>query len=150
MIMQIARPSPRSRQLLERKPAAMRKLLLCLTLVAFCTAPLAQGAVVELPLGETPLGDIGLFDVAYQSYGGEVVKMPRSWTGHFHPVSGIAYIPHERMLDREAILLHSPWRVPPGKVWVDYQLRLPEISPITFSIGTVSYTHLTLPTKRIV
>ncbi|MBM4079037.1 MAG: hypothetical protein FJ278_04995, partial [Planctomycetes bacterium] len=60
----------------------------------------AQDLTVPLPPGETPLADIGLYRVAYQSYGKEVVEMPVSWTGHFETVSGVSYVPNERVLDR--------------------------------------------------
>lgn len=113
----------------------MKKLVTCLSLVVCWGAAAAEGAVVELPPGETALGDIGIYEVAWQSYGRDAMAMPESWTGHFHPVNGISYVPHEWLLERDAILLHSPWHVPPGRVWVDYRLRFPELSPITLSFG---------------
>ena len=110
-------------------------------------AACAQEAVVPLPPGETPLSDIGVYTVAYQSYGGEVVTMPPSWTGHFVDPSGISYLPGEQVLGRSAILLHSPWRVPPGKVWVDYPLRLPAVGPIKLSFGIAMRPDVALPDK---
>ena len=112
------------------------KTCLLTVCIAVLTATLdAQEPAVNIPMGETTLADIGVYAVAYQSYGGEVVTMPASWMGHFDPVCGISYVPHERILDRDAILLHSPWHVSPGKVWVDYHLRLPKTTPITLSFG---------------
>ena len=49
--------------------------------------------------------------------------------GHFDPESGISYKPWGRVLGREALLMHSPWHVPPGKAWVDYRLALPKTPP---------------------
>ncbi len=113
----------------------VRNSLFWTLLAVFCSAAAAQPPTVELPPGETALGDIGLYHVAWQSYGHDAVLMPQSWTGHFHHVSGISYVPNDLMLGRDAILLHSPWHVPPGCTWVDYPLRLPEASPITLSFG---------------
>ena len=51
--------------------------------------------------------------------------MPISWSGHFEPQAGISYQDWGRVLGRRALLLHSPWHVPPGKTWVEYELALP-------------------------
>ena len=109
-------------------------LLACLTL-AMAVPARADEMTVDLPRGETYLGDVGTYLISYQSYGGQAVEMPVSWTGHFTDDSGIAYLPNERVLGRRAILLHSPWRVPPGKVQVDYRLRLPAVTPIRLAFG---------------
>lgn len=105
----------------------------------------AEDLTVPLPAGETPLGDIGIYRVTYQSYGQPPVEMPLSWTGHFTPESGISYVPSERVLGRSAILLHSPWRVPPGRVWVDYRLLLPQATPITLSFGIAMGPDVAVP-----
>ena len=34
-----------------------------------------------------------------------------------------------------ALMMHSPWHVPPGKAWVDYPLTLPSSGPIRLSFG---------------
>jgi hypothetical protein len=101
------------------------------------TAPAggARALWVPLPLGETPLADIGVFQVFWQSYGKERVAMPLGWTGHFEPRSGISYQDWGRVLDRRGLLMHSPWHVPPGKAWVDYRLLLPQATPIRLSFG---------------
>jgi hypothetical protein len=90
---------------------------------------------VALPPGETPLCDIGIYRIAYQSYGGKIVEMPPSWTGMFESVSGISYQPNEFVLGRNALLLHSPWHIPPGRVFIDYPLSLPKLTPIKLSFG---------------
>jgi len=77
---------------------------------ALCLAALpafAQDGVVQLPAGVTPLANVGLYRVAWQSYDGPVVDMPPSWLGHFEPASGISYQPGERVLGRDSMLLHS-------------------------------------------
>jgi len=109
-------------------------MIFCLLTTAVCA--LAVELTVPLPPGETPLSDIGIYRVAYQSYGKAVTEMPLSWAGHFHEVSGIVYLPNEHILGRNAILLHSPWRVPPGKAWAEYKLKLPEATPITLSFAS--------------
>jgi hypothetical protein len=106
--------------------------LLISLLAAGCSA---QSLTVPLPPGETPLENIGVYEVAYQSYGGDVVDMPFSWVGHFEAVSGISYVPGDQVLGRPSLLLHSPWRVSPGQVWVDYHLTLPRITPIALRFG---------------
>jgi hypothetical protein len=110
-------------------------------------AACAQDSFPPLQPGETPLSDIGVYAVAYQSYGGEVVEMPPFWTGHFVDPSGISYLPNENVLGRSAILLHSPWRVPPGKVWVDYPLRLPPMEPLKLSFGIAMRPDVATPGK---
>jgi len=116
--------------------------LLCLT--AFPT--LAQD-VVKLPAGVTPLAEIGIYHVAWQSYNGPVVDMPPSWLGHFEDASGISYQPGQRVLGRDTILLHSPWRAAPGKVWVDYRLALPDIAPLEFRTGITMAPDVAVPGK---
>ena len=116
------------------------RILFCLflSMLALAGTSAAQhdrSLVVNLPEGETPLDRIGLYRVAYQSYGDEVVRMPLSWSGHFESESGISYQPGRRVNGRDAILLHSPWHVPAGKMWVDYRLRLPDAKPITLNFG---------------
>ncbi len=123
----------------------MKKALTCISFLAICGIICAQETVVNLPIGETLLADIGIYQVAYQSYGEDTVTMSASWTGHFHPVTGISYVPHERTLGRDAILLHSPWRIAPGKVWADYHLRLPQVAPITLSFGIAMGTIAAQP-----
>ena len=100
-----------------------------------CLMSSAADHPVALPPGVTPLGELGRYRVAYQSYGGKTVVMPPSWTGHFEEKSGISYLPAEHLLGRDAILLHSPWRVPPGKVWVEYSVLLPRVTPIQLRFG---------------
>ncbi len=90
---------------------------------------------VPLPPGETLLADIGTYRVCWQSYGQEPVAMPVSWSGHFEPHAGISYQDWGRVLGRRALLLHSPWHVPPGKTWVDYELALPRLEPIRLRFG---------------
>ena len=55
--------------------------------------------------------------------------MPIAWTGHFDTATGISYQPNDHVLGRNALLIHSPWRVPPGKTWVEYRLRVPAGTP---------------------
>ena len=85
---------------------------------------------VPLPPGETLLADVGTYRVFWQSYDQEPVAMPVSWSGHFEPRAGVSYQDWGRVLGRRALLLHSPWHVPPGKTWVDYELALPRLTPI--------------------
>ena len=73
---------------------------------------------VPLPPGETLLADVGTYRVFWQSYDQQPVAMPVSWSGHFEPRAGISYQDWGLVLDRRALLLHSPWHVPPGKTWV--------------------------------
>ena len=79
----------------------------------------------SIPPGETMLAEIGVQQVSWQSYGRPPVAMPGAWMGHFDPQSGISYQTWGRVLGRQALLMHSPWHVPPGRAWVDYPLRCP-------------------------
>jgi len=123
----------------------MLALYVALPVVVLTMNACAQDLAVPAPPGETPLGDIGIYRVAYQSYGGQVVEMPPSWTGHFETVSGISYLTQQSVMGRDCILLHSPWHVPPGKVWVDYRLRLPDVRPIKLSFGVAMGPEFVIP-----
>ncbi|MCP4641563.1 MAG: hypothetical protein GY851_14060, partial [bacterium] len=90
-------------------------------------------------------GDIGMYRVGYQSYGGEVVEMPVSWTGHFTTESGISYVPNLPRMGRDVVFIHSPWKVTPGKAWVDYRLRLPETGPVALSFGIAMKEDSVIP-----
>jgi len=115
--------------------------------LACLSALAAQDVAVSLPPGATRLEDIGAYRVAYQSYGAEPVEMPGAWTGHFDPVSGISYQPGEQVLGASAILLHSPWRVAPGKAWVEYRLALPATTPIRLSFSIAMRPDIAIPGK---
>jgi hypothetical protein len=126
--------------------AARYSILPVLTVV--CLPVLAaQELAVNLPPGETRLEDIGAHQVAYESYGGSTVTMPEAWVGHFDPPSGISYQPGEQVLGSSAILLHSPWRVTPGRVWVDYRLALPRTVPIQLSFRIAMRPDIAIPGK---
>ena len=102
---------------------------------------------VPLPIGETLLQDIGIYRVGWQSYGGQPVEMPLAWAGHFDAQTGISYQPWSRVLGRQALLMHSPWHVPPGKVWVDYDLALPSTTPIWLTFGIAIGPDVATPDK---
>jgi hypothetical protein len=102
---------------------------------------------VPIPPGETALASIGLYRVWWQSYGKDPVAMPLSWTGHFDETTGISFQPAGRVLEREALLMHSPWRVPPGRTWVDYELALPRLKPIKLCFGIAMRPDVAVPGK---
>lgn len=120
-------------------------LLASVSLRSFSASP--PELLVPLPNGETRLTDIGIYQVVWQSYGKEPVAMPVSWSGHFDAVSGISFQKWNRVLDREPILMHSPWHAPPGKTWVDYQLALPSTTPITLAFGIAMGPDVAVPDK---
>ncbi|MBN2309567.1 MAG: hypothetical protein JXR94_11380 [Candidatus Hydrogenedentes bacterium] len=121
--------------------------LLSVAAITLSAGAATSDLTVFIPPGQTRLSDVGMYRVAYQSYGQEPVEMPVSWLGHFTDASGISYAPQERVLERPAILLHSPWRVPPGKVWVDYRLALPEAAPLTLSFGIAMKPDVAVPDR---
>ncbi len=96
-----------------------------------------QATDLSVPLlsGETPLAEIGMYRVFWQSYGQQPVAMPVSWSGHFESRSGVSYQDWGAVLSRRALLLHSPWRVSPGRAWVEYELALPRATPIRLRFG---------------
>ncbi len=133
---------------------AWLSLVLVATLLGFphsrthgAEAAEATDLSVPLPTGETLLHDIGIYRVGWQSYGGEPVEMPLAWAGHFDAQTGISYQPSNRVLGRETLLMHSPWHVPPGKVWVDYDLGLPRTTPIWLSFGIAMGPDVAAPGK---
>jgi hypothetical protein len=107
----------------------------------------ADRLTVPIPPGETLLADIGIYRVFWQSYGKEPTAMPLAWTGHFDARCGISYQAWGRVLQREALLMHSPWHVPPGKAWVDYRLALPRVAPIRLSFGIAMGPDVVAPDK---
>ncbi len=93
------------------------------------------------------LADIGIFQVGWQSYGKAPVMMPPSWTGHFDERTGISHTAWERVMEREALLLHSPWHVPTGATWVDYPLVLPDSKSILLTFGIAMGPDVAMPNK---
>ncbi len=129
------------------------RLLLSLSFLSLLLAASAMPAAEEpdlsvpLPPGETLLADVGTYHVFWQSYGQEPVAMPVSWSGHFEPRAGISYQDWGRVLGRRALLMHSPWHVPPGKVWVDYELAMPEVKPIRLKFGVAMGPDVASPDR---
>jgi len=103
--------------------------------------------VVEIPPGVTRLADVGVYRVAWQSYGKPEVDMPPGWIGHFTADSGVSYLPGQHVLGRDAILFHSPWRKPAGRMWVDYAVRLPDVRPIRLEFGITMRPDVAVPGK---
>ena len=110
------------------KISAMIGMLLCSAGIA-----IAQDAV-ELPFGKTNLLDIGWFDIGYQSYGKEPRLLPKGTVEDMMGETGIANKPRFDN-GRNALLLHSPWRIPTGRTWIDYTLKLPQTNTIKFSFS---------------
>ncbi len=81
------------------------------------------------------LADVGLYRVCWQNFGQQPVEMPVSWSGEFESCAGISFRDKGRVLDRRALLMHSPWRPSSGKTWVDYDLELPNLKPIRLKFG---------------
>ena len=102
---------------------------------------------VPLPQGETLLADVGTYRVFWQSYDQERVAMPVSWSGHFEPRAGVSYQDWGHVLERRALLLHSPWHVPPGKTWADYELGLPLVAPIRLKFGIAMGPDVAMPDR---
>ena len=123
----------------------MNRFVLLILLTA--AAALAQDRPVIVAPGETALGDLGRYRIGYQSYGQAAVDLPAGWSGDIGSPSGVGYLPNESVLGRDAILLHSPWKVPPGKAWVDYRLLLPRASPLALAFGIAMRPDLAVPGK---
>lgn len=102
---------------------------------AMAATAAAADPTLILPPGTTRLAEIGLARVGWQSVGKDSVWMPPGWQGHFDEATGISCQDAGQVLGREALLLHSPWRVPPGRTWVEYPLTLPKVTPIRLSFG---------------
>ncbi len=122
-------------------------LLLLLGFSALPALAAEMPEAVVLPPGETPLEEIGSYEVSWQSYGKPPVAMPIGWQGHFDAQTGISYQPWGRVLGRQTLLMHSPWHVPPGKTWVDYPLALPKTTRIRLSFGIAMSPEAAQPGK---
>jgi len=99
---------------------------------------MAEESVAVLPPGDTPLGDVACCQVGWQSYGNDPVVMPRGWQGD-DPASGIACVEHLQQ-GRQALFMHSPWRVPPGKTWINYPVALPQSGKVQLRFGIAMST----------
>ncbi|MHB8903372.1 MAG: DUF5696 domain-containing protein, partial [Thermoguttaceae bacterium] len=133
-----------------RTPSALPRFFALLPLLlAASWAPAGEqpDLSVPLPLGETFLADVGAYRVFWQSYGQEPVAMPILWAGHFEPRAGISFQDWGKVLGCRALLMHSPWHVPPGRTWVDYQLALPETRPIRLKLAITMGPDVALPDR---
>ncbi|MBN2023261.1 MAG: hypothetical protein JW809_10770 [Pirellulales bacterium] len=99
-----------------------------------------------LPPGETSLLDVGTRQVFWQSYGQEPVAMPAGGEG-MESASGATFEERDNLLGRRAVFMHSPWRVPTGKIWVDYRLALPRTAPIRLALGIAMSPEAAAPGK---
>lgn len=122
-------------------------LILALTAALRLAAAPPIDLTVPVPEGETLLQDIGTYRVGWQSYGQAPVEMPLAWAGHFDPQTGISYLPWGKVLDRQALLMHSPWHVPPGKTWIEYRLALPKTPPARLTFGIAMGPDVATPDR---
>ncbi len=122
------------------KISAMIGMLLCSAGIA-----VAQDAV-EVPYGKTDLLDIGWFDIGYQSYGEEPHLLSK---GQVEDMMGETGIANKPCFDngRHALLLHSPWRIPTGRTWIDYTLKFPQTDTIKFSFSYAMREGMVGPEK---
>ena len=117
-------------------------LILMLSILASClTAAAANDDVtVRLPAGTSSLLDVGLYRVGYRYFGKEAVFFPVGWMGHFDDASGIACHPDVEQNDKKTLLLHCPWRGGAGISFLEYDLALPKVTPITFTYAIAMRT----------
>ena len=107
----------------------------CVLAISFAAVPtMAADRRSPLPPNETFLSDIVGHHVGWQSYGKEPVSMPLDWYGG-DSVSGMFCVDQGWVLGRRTLMMHPPWLVPVGKVWVDYPMSLPPAGPIRLSFG---------------
>ncbi len=123
-------------------------LLILGLLAAMAPAVAAQSADMAAPMppGETSLLDVGTRRILWQSYGKEPVPMPPGGES-MDSVSGAAFQDQGSLLGRRALFMHSPWRVPVGKTWVDYRLALPRATPIRLTLGIAMSPEAAAPGK---
>ena len=106
-----------------------------------------RNLTVSVPVGETRISAIGLYRVGWQSYQGAEQEMPVSWSGESDETTGIACEIKPGFLGRESLFMHSPWRVPAGRTWVEYRLAMPNVTPIRLSFGIAMDPASVLPGK---
>ena len=97
----------------------------------------AEESFTPLPLGTTALAELVHYRVGFQQDGAAEHQMPPSWMGRFETPPRIAFVPSDRVMDRNAIMMHPPWADGTGTIWVDYPVRLPAGVPVTlqFAMG---------------
>lgn len=115
------------------------KLLILSALLAW---PAAAGAgsfslAAPLTIGRNELADVGFARVGWQSYGGPTNWLPVGWAGGQDEASGVSLSDLGPHAGRPAFLLHCPWRVPPGRAWMEYPLALPagQSARLTFAVA---------------
>ena len=109
-------------------------------------APMKHETQIPVTIGKTSLLDIGLYQVACQSYRKDAIFLPPNFMGS-DTTTGVIYDPSFQQDGLKALLLHSPWKLPAGSTWVDYQLLLPKATPLKLQFavamrhGVVDATH---------
>jgi hypothetical protein len=123
-------------------------LLILGLLVAVAPTHAAENWDLAAPIapGETSLLDVGARQIFWQSYGKEPVAMLLGGES-MQSASGAAFEDHGQMLGRRSLFMHSPWRVPAGKTWVDYRLALPRATPIRLALGIAMSPEAAAPGK---
>ncbi len=120
----------------------MGLLLLCCGVLS-ATSP----QWVNLPPGETRLGDVGVYRIGYTYTDGRSGEMPAGWVGHFHGPTGISYTPHGQQDGKACLLIHCPWRGGTGTTHVDYALRLPQTKPIKLELAVAMKASVAVPDR---
>jgi hypothetical protein len=103
----------------------------------------AMAEAVKLQPGVASLSEIGIYRMGFQRHGEPVTMMPEGWVGHFEAASGVSYTPWVKQNGKETILLHCPWRGGTGISFVEYDLELPRVKPITFSFAIAMQERVT-------
>jgi hypothetical protein len=123
-------------------------LMILELLIAMTPAGAAENSdmAAAMPSGETSLLDVGARQVFWQSYGKEPASMPLGGE-NMDSASGAAFQDQGCLLGRRVLFMHSPWRVPTGKTWVDYRLALPQTTPIRLTLGIAMSPEAAAPGK---
>ncbi len=117
----------------------MKHTRLLLTLLVLSLA--LPGAVWARPVivPDQPtmqLDDLGLYEVGYALRGGPEVRLPVGWTGGLDSPTGAACQSANVQNEREAWLLHVPWRGHTGVTFQEFTLKLPSSPKIVLRGAT--------------
>ena len=71
------------------------------------------------------LDDLGLYRVGFAYRGMPEREFPTGWSGAFDEQTGVACLPVGVQNDRQALLLHCPWRNGTGIAFQEFHIQIP-------------------------
>ena len=92
--------------------------------------------------GSLPLWSLETHRVAWRYYDQPLVYLPVGWNGS-SPESSASFSvgPVTRGATKQAIIMHPPWKPNGGTIFVEYQVELPDVKPLTLAFANAIRDH---------